>query len=44
MNVILKFPGTLEVLDLSYNKFEGTIPWEIGKLAGTRISLNENDL
>ena len=43
MNVILKFPGTLEVLDLSYNKFEGIIPSEVGKLADARISLNGNE-
>ena len=37
------YTGTLEALDISYNKLEGTIPSELAKLAGARISLNENE-
>ena len=37
------YTGTLEVLDISYNKLEGTIPSELGKLTVARISLNGNE-
>ena len=40
---ILDITGTLEILDLSNNKLQGTIPWELGQLDGASVILIGND-
>ena len=39
----INIAGILEAFDLSNNYLEGTIPSDLAKLAGARITLNGNE-